>query len=414
MKRLMLLLYLFTSSSEAQILVGNQIMVGTTDSITSKILHEKETFWISLPASYYNPHYAKAKYPVVYLLDGDANFVTVGSLTKQLSVRNGNTVLPEMIIVGILNKNRTRDFTPFKSNFWIYDTPSPLSSTGGGEKFTAYLQKELIPHIDSLYPTAPFKILIGHSLGGLAAMNILMNHTNLFNAYIVIDPSLWYDNQSFLRKAQQSLKIQKFQDVTLYLGIGNNLPAGMDTLILLKDKANANLHMRSIWQLKNSLIAEKDSELRFKYVYYTNDTHMSVPLISEYDGLRFIFDFYKLPSGTEASFFNPDDKSDASQILTRHFQMVSQHLGYRMLPPESLVSIFANTLQENYLSIKALSLFKLNAFNYPDSYSALSSLGHYYENEHNNLKAIEWYRKALKIADVRETREKVSKLEHEN
>ena len=56
-----------------------------------------------------------------------------------------------------------------------------------------------MPHIDSAYPTQPYKVLIGHSFGGLTVMNVITNHTTLFNAYIAIDPSMWYDQQRFLK-----------------------------------------------------------------------------------------------------------------------------------------------------------------------------------------------------------------------
>src|SRR6201999_1400890 len=98
--------------------------------------------------------------------------------------------------------------------------------TGGGENFTAFIEKELMPHIDSLYPTAPYRILIGHSLGGLMVINTMVNHPNLFSAYIAIDPSMWWDDRKLLQQTATVLTREKFTGKTLFLAIANTMPAG--------------------------------------------------------------------------------------------------------------------------------------------------------------------------------------------
>ena len=204
---LFLLLFIVTETF-AQTRANNQLIIGTVDSINSKILHEKRSIWISMPEGARDNREAAKKYPVVYLLDGSNHFATVSAMLRQLGAKNGN-ILPEMIVVGILNTDRARDFTPTKSSFWIYGPPSPLENTGGGERFVEFLEKELMPYIDSICPTAPYRVLVGHSLGGLAVTNVLINHTRLFNAYIIIDPSMWYDNRRFLEQAKSSLRETK-------------------------------------------------------------------------------------------------------------------------------------------------------------------------------------------------------------
>jgi predicted alpha/beta superfamily hydrolase len=172
-----ILLVIISLSSHAQ--TDNKIVIGKVDSVYSTILKEKRKVWVYLPnmkAGMQNPG---QRYPVVYLLDGDGHFESVAGMIQQLSQVNGNTIVPEMIIVGIPNTDRTRDLTP---THIISDPPmmdsNSTKNTGGGENFTAFLEKELMPHIDSLYPTQPFRILIGHSFGGLTVMNIITNHTN--------------------------------------------------------------------------------------------------------------------------------------------------------------------------------------------------------------------------------------------
>ena len=161
-------------TSVKKISVDNRIVIGTIDSLYSNILNEERKIWIYTPAT---PNlFARQSFPVVYLLDGDAHFYSVMGLIQQLSEVNMNMVLPQMILVGITNTNRTRDLTPSRDSI-------EYEASGGGEQFTSFLKNELIPYIDSNYPTAPYRLLIGHSDGGLFCVNTLLNHTKMFTYF---------------------------------------------------------------------------------------------------------------------------------------------------------------------------------------------------------------------------------------
>jgi len=146
----------------------NKIVIGTIDSLYSNTLKEERKIWIYTPAT--DILFAGQSFPVVYLLDGDAHFYSVMGLIQQLSEVNMNMILPQMILVGITNTNRTRDLTPSKDSL-------EFAASGGGELFTTFIQNELIPYVDSHYTTAPYRLLIGHSDGGLFCVNTLLNHT---------------------------------------------------------------------------------------------------------------------------------------------------------------------------------------------------------------------------------------------
>ena len=195
---LLILVVLIAVTSKAQ--TDNSIVIGKYDSVYSTILKEKRKVAVYVPNMTTGAQLTNQRYPVVYLLDGEGHFQSVVGLIQQLSQVNGNTIFPEMIVIGIPNTDRTRDLTPTH-----IDSDPPMmdsgfsKNTGGGENFAAFLEKELMPHIDSAYPTQPYRLLIGHSFGGLTVMHILTNHTKLFNAYIAIDPSMWYDKERFLK-----------------------------------------------------------------------------------------------------------------------------------------------------------------------------------------------------------------------
>ncbi|HLZ90033.1 MAG TPA: alpha/beta hydrolase-fold protein [Puia sp.] len=207
MKLLLPLLCLLTLWAKAQ--SNGDIVIGKTDTVYSHILNEKRRILVRLPHDGTSPFFRGQRYPVIYLLDGDSHFPSVMGLIQQLTEVNSNSLFPDMILVGIPNTNRQRDLTPTLAKTSPYGDSNSVRGTGGGENFTAFIEKELIPHIDSLYPTAPYRILIGHSLGGLMVINTLINHPNLFSAYLAIDPSMWWDDRKLLKQAGTVLARQK-------------------------------------------------------------------------------------------------------------------------------------------------------------------------------------------------------------
>ena len=189
----------------------NKIVIGEVDSVYSNILGEQRKIWVYSPAMHPEMNDSADRYPVIYLLDGDSHFESVVGMIRQLSEINGNTNFPKMIVVAIPNTNRTRDLTPthIQSDLPMMDS-NFSKTTGGGENFISFIEKELMPHIDSVYPVQPYRVLIGHSFGGLAVMDALTNHADLFNAYIAIDPSMWYDKERFLQTTKEKLATHTF------------------------------------------------------------------------------------------------------------------------------------------------------------------------------------------------------------
>jgi predicted alpha/beta superfamily hydrolase len=406
-KGMLFILYVIISlGSRAQ--TDNKIVIGKVDSVYSIILKEPRKVWVYTPnmkAGMQNPG---QRYPVVYLLDGDGHFESVAGMIQQLSQVNGNTIVPEMIIVAIPNTDRTRDLTPthIESDPPMMDLNSS-KNTGGGENFTAFIEKELMPHIDSLYPTQPFRVLIGHSFGGLTVMNIITNHTKLFNAYIAIDPSMWYNKEQFLKATQNKLGAQKYTGTSLYVGIANTMPEGMTLEKLKKDTTADTRHIRSIFAMDNFIKANSQNGLKYASKYYADDDHGSVPLISEYDGLRFIFSWYRFKF-SRADFMEP-----GTGIVTRmkqHYQTVSKEFGFKVSPPEMQI----NGLGYNALSLKqypkAAALFEMNIENYPESGNVYDSYADVLIAQKDTAKAIANYQKAFEKTKSEDSKQKLDKL----
>lgn len=395
-------------SSNGKAQPDNKIVIGKIDSIHSSILNEKRKIWIYVPGSGAGDIYAKQRYPVVYLLDGDGHFSSMVGMIQQLSPVNGNTICPEMIVIGIPNTDRTRDLSPTHVDADAPFVDSAFCKTsGGGEKFISFMEKELIPYIDAHYPAERYKMLIGHSLGGLAVMQTFVHHTNLFNSYVCIDPSMWWDKSALLNETQKVLSDRKFNGTSLYLGIANTMEDGMTINKVLKDTSTDTKHIRSILTLKSYFEKNKQNGLKFKGKYYNDDTHGSVPLITEYDALRFLFDFYSIKLSSK-------DFSDSTTTLVdkyeKHFSNVSKQMGYKVRPSENLMNGMGYQALGRKQLKKAERFFTYNIENYPGSYNVYDSMGDYYEAINDNSNAIKYFEKALSIKENADTRKKLKKL----
>lgn len=402
MRVILFFIFLFISQSLIHGQADHQIVIGTIDSLQSDILGEQRKIWVYVPNGNNQDIYAKQNYPVVYLLDGPGHFLSVVGMIHQLSTTNGNTLCPEMIVVGIENTNRSRDLTPTKS------TDGPLAeNSGGGENFIAFLEKELMPFVEANYPTQPYRMLIGHSLGGLTAMHVLLHHSDLFNAYISIDPSMWWDDRNLLSEATTLLKEKDYSGKSLYLGIANTMPEDMTLKKLKKDTSEVTNHQRAIFDLSKVLDKNQQNGLRYRYKYYEADDHGSVPLITEYDALRFIFDFFSFDLHPAAL---NDSTNMVGDDIENHFKIVSEKMGYTVYPPENLINGLGYMAMQNENMKQAEYFFKMNVSHYPESFNVYDSLGDYYVAMEDKANAIQSFKQALKIRENVFSRNKLEGL----
>ncbi|HTD99216.1 MAG TPA: alpha/beta hydrolase-fold protein [Mucilaginibacter sp.] len=275
---------------------NNCIVLGKTNTIKSEILGEKRKIWVYVPPCAKDPASRDQRYPVVYLLDGNSLFASVNGIVQELTGIKGTKECPDMIVVAIPNTNRVRDLTPTK---YLYGPEGnkidDFEASGGGDKFMDFIEQELVPYIDSVYPTSSYKTILGHSLGGLAVMNILVNRPRLFDAYIAIDPSMWWDDKKLLKQAWEVLGSETYRGKSLYLGIANNMPAGMDVQEVRRDTSPQTAHMRSVLELEDLLKITPNNGLKCSFKYYGECDHNSVSPKAGYDALRFLFSYQKQP-----------------------------------------------------------------------------------------------------------------------
>lgn len=239
-------------------------VIGKIEEVYSKVLNEKRVLNIYLPDGYNEKD--STQYPVIFLLDGSANedFIHIAGLVQFCSFEWVNQ-LPKSIVVGIANVDRKRDYT-FPTT--IEGDKKFVPNSGHSKEFITFLETELLPHIEKKYKTNGTKTLIGESLGGLLATEILLKKTSLFNKYIIISPSLWWDNGSLLTQKIELYSLSTVvQPTDIYIGVGKE---GLTpTKIPHVMEVDANL-------LADKLKAASNKNLNTRFDYLPEENHGTI------------------------------------------------------------------------------------------------------------------------------------------
>jgi predicted alpha/beta superfamily hydrolase len=169
-------------------------------------------------------------YPLTLLLDADYQFPLGVSILEHLAQRDQ---ADESVVVAIAysnsqqnpywyRRNRTRDYTPTMVPTGGYGAEFQQYS-GGGKKFLRFIADELVDSLRSRYRIASSgHTYVGHSYGGLFGALIIAEQPNLFSNYLLISPSLWYDDRLMIRRIQENADLDLVDATRIYLAVGDH------------------------------------------------------------------------------------------------------------------------------------------------------------------------------------------------
>ena len=352
---------------------GEPITVGEVVKLKSKVMGEERTILVSLPDRYAQ---TTARYPVLYMTDGDAHLLHTRG-TVDFLARNGE--MPDVIVVGIVNTDRTRDLTPTRGFRRLPDgTRQEVAGSGGGARFLDFFARELIPYVDANYRTTPYRILAGHSLGGLFTLYAFWERSELFSAHIAASPSLDWDDDLPLRAVEEFLKGKKELPRTVFVTMADE-EAG-DPAPTLFDR------------LRTVLGGAKPAGFAWDGKLMPEENHGSVVLRSHYWGLRAIFAGWRLPLEGRGRYAGTVDD------LKAHYAGLATRFGVATMPSEALV----NQLGYQHLlggdGDGAMPFFRYNVELYPAAANVHDSLGEALEKAGRLEEAVASYARAVKNA----------------
>lgn len=333
------------------------ITIGERIKLRSQVLGEERELLVYKPVL--EPG---GRYPVVVLLDGDAHFHHVSGLVEFLA-RQGR--MPPVILVGVANTDRGRDFTPTHQD--------RIPTSGGADKFLEFLASELIPAIDARLPTAPYRVLIGHSLGGLFALHAFNTRGELFDGYVAISPSTAWDGELPRRGTEALLRESPTIDRALYVSVGDEPGEHLET-----NRAYAKA------------LAAAPRSLRWQAEEMPREDHGSLVHRSVYNGLEQIFDGWR-----------PPGEASTLAALEAHWAAVGTRYRVPAQVPEQALNLFGYKLLAAGRTDEALAAFRRNVALYPESANVHDSLGEALEKSGDRAEAAKHYAAAVAAAERR-------------
>lgn len=354
-----ILLTIVALSAKAQ---STDIIIGSTHTIESKLLSENRSYSINLPEGYEETDY---HYPVLYFSDGRVHFEVMAS-TANFLIKNN--IIPPLIIVGVhMDSHRTRDLTPalrnseMDPNAW-YAKQNP----GGADKLLDFFQQELVPHIDKTYRTADFKVFSGHSLGGLFSLHSYLTKPELFDGYISISPSLWWDEEALVADAKQLVKDKKLPQKHVFLSKGN-------------EKGPMDTGLKELIELFDINGFDQVSSEQFE-----SENHLTVVFNAHYQGLKSIFKQWHLPYKESAKGLN---------VVKAHNEKVKKAFNINFTSEAWFMNLGnSERYKKNYDTAIAAYQHNLNLF--PKSAYGHFLLAKAYEQKEQIDLALKYYRKA--------------------
>ena len=369
-----------------------KIIIGTKYKIESKILNQERTYIVNLPDSYESE--SSQAYPVIVLIDGGYYFNLFTGIIGEMS---NNEQVPEMIIIGLLKVDRVKDYTPTNSIIGLNGNKDEnyLKTSGASKLFLDFIEKELLVEIDNKFRTNSFKIMVGQSFGGLLAATSYLSPVSLFDGYIAIDPSFWWDHQ-YIVKEIDNINIGQVENNYFYLSSADKYEnfSGATHIFELNRNSHDSFYSK--------LMSKGISYSKIRIQYFEEENHNTSALLSLYNGLKFIYKDY----------FIKDVQAKSIDQIKAYYKNI---YGGKFLPPESIINNMAyGHLQNENSRELAIQFFKFNVANYPDSFNAYDGLGEAYLMINDKNKALENYEKSLRLNPNNENAKKmIDKLKKE-
>jgi len=172
---------------------------------------------IFLPADYARNR--SARYPVLYVLDGQWDFKLM------LSVQGGLTYdrwTPQIIIVGITWSGANANYDSLRAMDLTPAATARLPGSGAAPQFLSFIRDELIPYVETTYRADPKRrILMGASFGGLFTLYALFSDPGLFWGYMAGSPAVTYASRVGFALESSYAASHRDLPARLYVAVGS-------------------------------------------------------------------------------------------------------------------------------------------------------------------------------------------------
>ena len=378
--------------------LAQPITIGERHSINSKVYNDTREVLIYKPPSYYsNPD---ANFPVLYMVDADYNFHYVTGLIELLS--GISEFIPEMIVVGVSGKGTTT----YRENS---KPPFDVKDKGNADVTVDYIEKELMPFIETNYKSNGYKILSGHSIGGLFVTYAMINHNHLFDSFIAISSSLWWEDEAVKVNTQESFKKKATLNASYYISLANEKGMGVHGFLEM-------------------IQYHGPRSMKIKFKYLPDESHGSVGLPTYKWALMDMFSGFRI----EEKYLK-----DAAHVKQYHDELISSYkttfhisTGFlrntlyqygkevdKLLEIETAMAEFFPAQVDEYRSLVishlidskkmtvAIEMLKRSTNSNSEYFETHANYAKYYQAKKDKVKATQSIKKAIKYAKQQQVRQ---------
>jgi predicted alpha/beta superfamily hydrolase len=337
---------------------GDDITIGKYRKFHSCVTNEDRTLLVWLPRSY---NQSTLSYPVIYLLYGQNTSAYLLPTITACDMLAASGVIPEMIIVGVASAERYRDYSSV--------------SDGYIENTVRFFIDELFPFINSNYRTLNYRIVIGPQAGAVFSFYALLNHPDLFHAYIIENPFVGQNREILFNMAgkffNKNLTFNRF-------------------LYIKEEKDSDPVYVSTASEFAEIMKTRTPNEFRFCYSLEEPSGYF-VPPAPAKDGLLKLFDRYGFPDTLRVNNLND---------IKCFYKNISKTYRVSLAAPEHVLTIESDKLLSagKYNELSQLLGYMLSV--YPESLNALMRMGDLKRMEGEYQTAIKYYNEFLEIMPV--------------
>jgi len=350
---------------------GDDIVIGKYRKLHSAVTNEDRTLSVWLPRTYDETNLS---YPVIYLLYGQNTTGYLMPVITACDMLSAGGAAPEMIVVGVANAERYRDYTSI--------------SDGYIENTVKFFSDELFPFIQHNYRANDYRIVIGPQGGAVFSFYALIKHPDLFDAYILENPFVGQNREILSGMAAEHFGAQGTVDKFLYIKEeSDRMPQNIETATQFAALVKSNA----------------PPEFRFHFDLAEPSGYFVPPLPAK-EGLLKLFEDYAFPDTL---------KVEKVEDIRRHYREVSRRYGVDLPPPEHVLTIESDKFLSASKNDEVSAVLEYMLSVYPRSLNALMRMGDLKRTLGDYASAIQYYNEFLKIrqADAISIRNRRDNLE---
>ncbi|UCC71657.1 MAG: tetratricopeptide repeat protein [Gemmatimonadota bacterium] len=352
------------------------IVIGHYRKIHSRILDEGRTLLVNLPRGYDE---TAIGYPVIYILYGGQvrnYFAEALYITTLL----GTTRMPPVILVGITNTERYRDYLPLDRE----------GNPAGADRFLRFMVEEAMPFVEANYRTADFRILVGPQAGGTFGLYTLTERPETFDAYILNNPFRYLVQRDYLiEKVETFLAGRETLKVFLYVNAeDSDFPEALEYMPRLEEVVSAKAPAEFEWKIE---------------VVEENGDFLQPSGLRE--GLTLVFSPYEFPAGVG---------SVSLADIEAYYTELSERYGYEVAIPDMVLAMQSDNLAQAGRVEEAIEMLERLVELYPHSLNGWWRLAGIYRERGEIDRALHYYRKCLEVdPDMVYAQQMIERLERE-